>query len=128
FSGDIVIRSEHLLAEIRTITQKVGVDVVLDHVGKQTWNDSLRMLSKGGRLAFCGVTTGPKIETDLRYIFGKQIEIYGSWMGDHQDLIEVVKFLENKPDKLPYIYQEYALDSAGEAQLTLEKGKHVGKI
>jgi NADPH:quinone reductase-like Zn-dependent oxidoreductase len=127
FEGHIVVRSENLEAEIRELTGRRGVDLVLDHVGKQTWNQSLRMLARGGRLSFCGITTGPKVETDLRYIFGKQLSIFGSWMGDRSDLIEVIHFLK-KTRKLPYIYKEIALEEAGEAQACMENGKHVGKI
>lgn len=85
------------------------------------------MLTRGGRLSFCGITTGPKVETDLRYIFGKQLSIFGSWMGDRSDLIEVTHFLK-RTRKLPYIYKEFALEEAGEAQACMENGKHVGKI
>ncbi|GAA0367697.1 zinc-binding dehydrogenase [Bacillus horti] len=128
FTGDIIIRSEDLLEEIKQLTHKRGVDLVLDHVGKQTWNISLKMLTKGGRLAFCGITSGPKVETDLRYIFGKQLSIFGSWMGDHQDFMEVVQFLKQHPQALPYIYKEFPLHDAQEAQATLEQGDHVGKV
>lgn len=128
FTGSIVVRSESLLDEIKQLTQKKGVDLVLDHVGQQTWNSSLKMLARGGRLAFCGITTGPRVETDLRYIFGKQLEIYGSWMGDHQDFVQVVQFLQHHPQALPYIYKEFPLEEARLAQAIMEKGDHVGKI
>lgn len=127
FQGDVLIRSEHLEEEIRQLTDKKGVDVVLDHVGSATFRQSLRMLARGGRLACCGVTTGPKCETDLRYIFGKQLSIFGSWMGDRADLMEVITFLQ-RTGRLPYIDREFPLASAREAQSYLEKGQHVGKI
>lgn len=128
FTGQTVLRSEQLLEELKSLTRKRGADVVLDHVGRQTWNASLKMLAKGGRLAFCGITTGPKVEMDLRYIFGKQLEIYGSWMGDQQDFMEVVHFLQQHPEALPYIYKEFPLSEARAAQAVMEEGQHVGKI
>ena len=49
-------------------------------------------------------------------------------LGDHQDFIEVVQFLRNNPQALPFIYKEFPLQAAGEAQDLMEKGEHVGKI
>ncbi|WP_257347265.1 zinc-binding dehydrogenase [Pseudalkalibacillus decolorationis] len=128
FSGEIVVRSDSVVKDIRNLTANEGVDVVLDHVGKQTWSKSLKMLKTGGRLAFCGVTTGPKTETDLRYIFGKQLTITGSWMGNQSDFIEVVEFLKMRLNLLPYIYQVLNLEDVGEAHSLMERGDHVGKI
>ncbi|WLD93078.1 zinc-binding dehydrogenase [Alkalihalobacillus sp. AL-G] len=128
FASEIVVRSDSLVKEIRNMTSNKGVDVVLDHVGKQTWSKSLKMLKTGGRLAFCGVTTGTKAETDLRYIFGKQLTITGSWLGNQSDFHEAVGFLRNRPHLLPFIYQVFNLDEVGEAHTLMERGDHIGKI
>src|SRR5699024_727407 len=128
FNGAIVVRSKNIVKDIRSLTNKKGVSLVLDHVGKATWNHSLKMLQRRGRLAFCGITTGPKTETDLRYIFGKQLSIFGSWMGDKKDLFDVIQFLERKPEFLPYIDRTYSLAEAGSAQAYMESGEHNGKI
>jgi NADPH:quinone reductase-like Zn-dependent oxidoreductase len=59
--------------EIRTLTEKRGVDVVLDSVGKATWKRSIAAAAKGGRLLTCGATTGPDPETDIARIFWNQL-------------------------------------------------------
>ncbi|WP_232699476.1 zinc-binding dehydrogenase [Brevibacillus daliensis] len=128
FTGHILTRDKNLSEEIRKLTQKRGATMVLDHVGAKTWQQSISFLSRGGRLITCGVTTGYKSEIDIRQIFGKQISIYGSWMGDRSDFLQVVSFLQKNPSHLPYLYQEFALEEAREAQECLEKGNHVGKI
>ena len=46
--------------EIRKLTGKRGVDVVLDSVGKATWRQSIASAARGGRLVTCGATTGPR--------------------------------------------------------------------
>ncbi|MEI3611292.1 zinc-binding dehydrogenase [Pseudogracilibacillus sp. SO30301A] len=122
-----IVRDEDIVKQVREITNKVGADIVLDHVGRKTFNDSLRMLARGGRLAFCGITTGPFTEVDLRLIFGKQLTITGSWMGDLQDFHEVVNLIEKK-NAFPHIHQEFLLIEAGKAQASLEAGDHIGKI
>lgn len=127
FDGRVIVRTDETAKEIRRITNKTGVDLVLDHVGHATWNESLKMLKRGGRLAFCGVTTGAKTEMDLRYIFGKQLSIYGSWMGNRSDFHEVIRFLKQHA-LLPYIDRTFSLQEAGSAQSYMEHGEHMGKI
>lgn len=120
-------REEDVVKEVRSYTNNVGASVVLDHAGRQTFNNSLKMLSRGGRLAFCGITTGPFAEVDLRLIFGKQIQITGSWMGDLKDFYEVINFLQ-RTEAFPYIDKVYQLQEASEAQQALEAGEHIGKV
>jgi NADPH:quinone reductase-like Zn-dependent oxidoreductase len=66
--------------EIRSLTGKRGVDVVIDHVGADTWSDSLASLAKGGRLVTCGATTGHAPETNINRIFWNQLSVLGSTM------------------------------------------------
>ncbi|MDA4119176.1 MAG: zinc-binding dehydrogenase, partial [Thaumarchaeota archaeon] len=71
---------QDVLAEVRRITDKRGVDIVVEHVGKATWERSVKALAKGGRLVLCGATTGSEVPTDLRYVFNRELTIYGSYM------------------------------------------------
>ncbi|MFQ5460144.1 MAG: alcohol dehydrogenase catalytic domain-containing protein, partial [Anaerolineae bacterium] len=54
-------------------TGRRGAHVVVENVGAATWFDSLRSAAPGGRIVTYGATTGPRPETDLRYIFWKQL-------------------------------------------------------
>ena len=124
---EFVTRDGEVGKKVRKLTTNAGADLVLDHVGRKTFNESLKMLARGGRLSFCGVTTGPIAEVDLRLIFGKQITITGSWMGDLQDFNEVVDFLL-RTKAFPHIDQTFPLSDVREAQGTMEKGEHIGKL
>lgn len=73
--------SEDFASEIREHTGRRGVDVVVDHVGAATWQDSLKSLAKGGRVVTCGATTGGQPETDINRIFWNQLSVLGSTMG-----------------------------------------------
>ena len=66
---------------VREWTQKKGVDVVFEHVGAATWENSLRCLAWGGRLVTCGATSGHTVQMDLRRLFFKGWSILGSSMG-----------------------------------------------
>jgi NADPH:quinone reductase-like Zn-dependent oxidoreductase len=87
--ADVVINytEEDFVKRVRTETNKRGADVVVDYVGKDTWERSLRCLVSGGRLLTCGATTGYDPVTDLRHVFYRQLEIIGSTMGSRNDLM-----------------------------------------
>lgn len=127
FSGEILLRDADLVGRARATTGGRGVDLVLDHAGAATWNSSLRMLAVGGHLAFCGVTTGTHVETDLRQVFGKQLTIAGTWIGDPNDLQAVSALLADHPDALPVIEDSFALDDANIAQDTVADPAGSGK-
>jgi NADPH:quinone reductase-like Zn-dependent oxidoreductase len=113
--------------EIYRLTDKRGVDVVVDNVGKATINDSMKAAARGGRIVIIGNTSGPNAEIDMRYIFGKQISLIGSTMGTHQDFREVTSLL--RLGKLhPVIDRVMPLSRGKEAYAVLERGEQFGKI
>jgi NADPH:quinone reductase-like Zn-dependent oxidoreductase len=63
----------------RRVTNKVGVDVVFEHVGAATWAGSLLALRMGGRLVTCGSTSGVSAETNLMMLFQRQLRLIGSF-------------------------------------------------
>src|SRR6266545_208421 len=69
--ADVTInhRTQKVSQEVRTLTQKRGVEVVVENVGEVTWEESLRCLKRGGRLVTCGATSGPEVRMDLRRVF-----------------------------------------------------------
>src|ERR1700732_2531399 len=77
--------------EVRRITNKEGVDIVIEHVGAATWDESVRSLKSGGTLVTCGATTGPHVAIDLRHLFARQLSLLGSYMGTMGELHEVLK-------------------------------------
>ncbi len=62
---------------MKKLTGRRMVDVVLEHVGANTWDKSIACLSKGGRLVTCGATTGHDVKIDLRTLFYKSISLLG---------------------------------------------------
>ncbi len=118
---------QDVLAEVRRLTDKRGVDVVVEHVGKATWEGSLKSLAKGGRLVTCGATTGSDASTDLRYIFNRELTIYGSYMAGMGELLDVVKLFE-KGSLKTVVDSVYPLEEATEAQKRVEASRHFGKV
>jgi NADPH:quinone reductase-like Zn-dependent oxidoreductase len=62
---------QDIAAEVKKLTAKRGVDVVVEHVGAATWQRSVECLAYGGRLVTCGATTGYDVRLDLRFLFSK---------------------------------------------------------
>ena len=118
---------QDVLSEVRRMTGKRGVDVVVEHVGKATWDGSVKALAKGGRLVLCGATTGADVTTDLRYVYNRELTIYGSFMASRGELLRVVSLFEAGRLKT-VVDSVYPLEKAGEAQRRMEESKHFGKI
>jgi len=119
-------REEDAKARLRELAPE-GVDVVFEHTGQATWALSIKALRPGGRLVTCGATTGPKAETDLRLVFWKQLDIYGSTMGTRQELSEVLRWIEAKR-MIPVVDQVLPLDQLAEGHRLIEEAAHFGKI
>src|SRR5579864_1077624 len=113
--------------EIRKITNKEGVDIVLEHVGPATWDESLRSLKPGGVVVTCGATTGPQVGFDLRFLFSRQLSILGSYMGTMGELHEVLKHVFSGKLK-PVVDRTFPLKEARAAHEYLEKSAMFGKI
>ncbi len=113
--------------EVRSLTGRRGVDVVVDCVGEATWPTSLRLLARHGRLVTCGATTGPNVQVDLRRLFWYQWTIMGSTMGGAEDYRQVVELL-GQGRLLPIVDSTFPLTRAREAFERLEQGAQFGKI
>jgi len=113
--------------EVWRITEKRGIDVIVDNVGAATWDRSIRALAKGGRLVTCGATSGPKPDEDLRRLFVKQVTIYGSTMGTRHDWEQLNRLLAAKTLR-PIVDRIFPLEQAAQAQSLMEDQGQFGKI
>ena len=113
--------------EVWKITEKRGIDVIVDNVGAATWDRSIRALAKGGRLVTCGATSGPKPDEDLRRLFVKQVTIYGSTMGTRHDWEQLNRLLAAKTLH-PVVDRIFPLEQAAQAQSLMEEQGQFGKI
>ena len=113
--------------EVYRLTNKRGVDIVVDSVGQATWTRSMRSLRKGGKLVTCGATSGPMAETNVNLLFWKQLDLLGSTMGSRDELRTALKLVWNGTIK-PIIDRILPLSKAQEAHEILEKGEQMGKL
>jgi len=118
---------QDLAAEARRITEKRGVDIVFEHIGSATWEKSIKALAVGGRLVTCGATTGYTGQTDIRYLYSRQLSILGSYMASKAELLKVIDLVNQRRLK-PIVDKVYPLTEAASAQERMEKREHFGKI
>ncbi|MCE9624875.1 MAG: zinc-binding dehydrogenase [Deltaproteobacteria bacterium] len=120
-------KKENLLEAVTRVAGKQPIDVVLEHVGKALWKESLLCLKWGGALVTCGATTGPMVETDLRQVFFRQLQILGSTMGSRASQFEILRHVAAGRLQ-PVLDRSLPLSEAREAHRLLEEGGAFGKI
>ena len=113
--------------EVRRITSKQGVDIVVEHVGEATWNESVRSLKTGGKLVTCGATTGFEAGIDLRHLFFRQLSLLGSFMGTMGELHQVLKHVFSGRLK-PVRDRSFPLAETRAAHEYMESSQMFGKI
>jgi len=127
-AGDVIDRtSEDVAARVREITRKVGVDIVFEHSGQDTWPTSVAALRWGGRLVVCGASTGFEAVTDLRFLWNKQQNLLGSHLASKAELAAALRAVEAGHIK-PVIDHVFPLRDVPKAQQLMEDLKVQGKL
>jgi NADPH:quinone reductase-like Zn-dependent oxidoreductase len=120
-------RRQSIGEEVKRLTRKRGVDVVVEHVGAAVWEACFDSLATYGRLVTCGMTTGADLKLNGQGLFGRQRTILGSFMGGKAELIAVLKFIAQR--KLHAVIDSvFPLHEAAGAQQKMEGREFFGKI
>jgi NADPH2:quinone reductase len=111
----------------RKLTAGRGVDVVIEHVGPATWDTSMRVLARNGRLVTCGGTTGPKVSITLPHLFIKNQAVLGSTMGPRNSFPTILDRIAQGIYS-PVIDRLMPMSKVAEAHELLENRRVSGKI
>ena len=127
-ADDVIVgHPQDLAPKVLDMTKGLGVEVVFEHVGPATWEQSFKVVCKGGRIVTCGATTGPEVPLILRQLFGREITLLGSMLGTLSELTRVSKLMGTGTLK-PVVDRVFPLEKAKEAQEALLAKEHVGKL
>jgi NADPH:quinone reductase-like Zn-dependent oxidoreductase len=118
---------QDMVEAVKTVTDGRGVDIVVEHVGGKTFENSLKCLAKGGRLVTCGATAGHLTNIDLRHLFYKEQAYLGSFMGIRRDLVSVLEHARKGTIK-PIVDSVYSLKDAPKAHMRIENREQFGKV
>ena len=113
--------------EVRRLTGRRGVDVVVEHTGAATWPGSISSLKNNGRLVTCGATSGFDARTDLRQVFFRHLTLLGSFMGSKAEVLEAMKFVAQRKIRA-VVDRVFPLSEAREAHELMENRGQFGKI
>jgi len=113
--------------KVREITNKEGVDIVFEHIGKTTFPQELSLLKMGGTLVSTGATTGYDSTIDLRYLFFKGINLLGATQGTKAGLEEVIRWVSKGKIK-PVIDTILPFGNMVEGHIKMSESQLFGKI
>jgi alcohol dehydrogenase len=119
-------RKDRFEGEVRKLTKKVGVDVVFDHVGADTFSGSLLVLKPGGRYVTCGATSGPSATINLMQLFQRQYRIIGSFACTLKNIAESLEKMAQ--GMTPVIDTEVSVSDVARALQRMEDRQVFGKI
>lgn len=130
-------RTHDFVAEIARLTDRKGVNVVLDMVGGSYVARNLQVLSTEGRLAMIATQGGMKGEIDVLRIMQQRLVVTGSTLRTRDSVFKAMikaKLLEHVWPLIasgrikPIVDKVFALEQASQAHAYMESSEHKGKI
>ncbi|MFI5347159.1 MAG: zinc-binding dehydrogenase [Elusimicrobiota bacterium] len=118
---------EDLARTVRKLTGGSMADAVFEHVGGDIVGEALKCLRRSGRLVTCGATGGFVAPIDLRYVFDRQLRIFGAKMGNLAEMTAVWA-LVSEGKLRPIVDRTFPLAEARAAHEYLSAGGHFGKV
>jgi NADPH:quinone reductase-like Zn-dependent oxidoreductase len=113
--------------EVMRRTGKRGVDVVVEHVGGEVWEKSVRSLTRGGRLVTTGGTATYDVSMNIAHVFHKELRLLGANSTTKRELEVQIPLLA--AGKLrPVVDRVFPLAEAADAHRHLAARRHFGKV
>ncbi|WP_165066291.1 zinc-binding dehydrogenase [Paludisphaera rhizosphaerae] len=125
--GGVCYKDSDWAAKLREMSGGEGVDVVIDGVGGETYNECLDLLRPGGRLVNFGATTGPVPKVETRRIFWKQLNLLGTTMGSPADFAAMLEQFADGSLR-PVVDRVFPLADAAAAHRHMDEAGQFGKI
>jgi putative PIG3 family NAD(P)H quinone oxidoreductase len=130
-------RTHDFADEVKRITGKRGVDVILDMVGGDYVERNLKCLAVEGRLVQIAFLAGSRVDCDWRFIMLKRLTVTGSTLRASpsarkaalaRELLDNVWPLLEQQKIQSVIHRTFDLASAAQAHALMESSAHIGKI
>ena len=120
-------RKEDWFKKVREYTQKRGVDVVFEHIGKTHFPQEIMLLKMGGTLVTSGATTGYDSQIDLRFLFFKGTNLLGATQGTAAEVQALLQWVSRGRIKA-VIDSVLPFSNMVEGHLKMIKGQQFGKL
>ena len=125
--GGINSATEDIAKAVKQLTGGRGVDVVIEHVGGDSFTAAIRSCAKGGRVVTCGATAGHEPALSLRHVFWRQLSILGSTMAPKGALHRILQLVAERRLR-GVVDRVLPLDQVAEAHRLLEGRQVMGKL
>ena len=119
--------SDNWFDQIKENLKNYRINTIFEHVGFKTWDKSLKLLARGGKIVTCGATTGPEVKINLAHLFMKQQSILGSTMSNIESFKNVMKLIEDKVF-FPFVDKVYKFSDIKDAHKRIEDRNQFGKV
>jgi zinc-binding alcohol dehydrogenase/oxidoreductase len=123
--GGVNYNSEDWSKELKSMSG--GVDLSVDSIGGDAFNNMIQLAKPGGRIVVFGATAGPASKVMTISIALKNLDVFGTAMGNAQEFGDMLSFYEEH-ELHPLINETFSLEEATAAQQHMEEGKGIGKI
>lgn len=111
----------------RGLTEKQGVDHIVEVGGAQTLKQSLRAIRVGGHISMIGVLSGVASEINVLPILMQQVRVQGVLVGSREGFESMNRAMAQHEIR-PVLDKTFALEEVPEALQYMADGKHFGKI
>jgi NADPH:quinone reductase-like Zn-dependent oxidoreductase len=126
FGADFVISDyANVVEQVKEITHGRMVDVVLNSLGIETWNNSFACVGINGRWVTFGGLTGPDVKLNVQSLYTRQIKLIGSTGGTRKELYELI---DNSKELKVRVWRRFKLENIKEALEALFARDRDGRI
>jgi NADPH:quinone reductase-like Zn-dependent oxidoreductase len=120
-------RTHDFVEAAKAWTGKRGVDVVIEHIGGETFERSVHALTRLGTLVTIGSHDTHWGRLDLRHVYSKNLKVVGTNLGTIQELRQIVDRLADGSLR-PVIDRAFPLRDARQAVQHVLDRKNKGKV
>lgn len=118
---------ESVSERVRELTGGEGVDLVIEHVGGESFQFGLDSLAKDGRVVTCGAHAREVVDLDIIPLFRQQHSVIGSFVFNRNEVEKVLDLAERGVIR-PAVHETFPLERAREAAETMEARSNFGKL
>ncbi len=123
----VVDPSDDLVGHVHALTDGQGADVLAEQVGRAVWEKALAAVKPGGRVAFCGATSGAQVGLNLQVVYRRELSLLGVFGALHEELDRVWALAEMGAVR-PLVDRTLPLEEVVEAHRLMERSAHLGKL
>lgn len=118
---------ENVSERVSELTGGAGVDLVIEHVGGESFQFGLDSLTKDGRMVTCGAHAREVVDLDIIPFFRQQHTVIGSFVFNRNEVEKVLNLVASGVIR-PVVHETFPLDKARDAAKTMEERSHFGKL